>query len=493
MPYMQTTRTLRQTANGTTTLIVANIGDAVNIISQESQGWAQIQLVGMVGTGWTLSSTIGDQSPIPPDTSIDGVAFFLTCWRVGLGINVLPHYLAAVAELRSGISNAQVGTDYGPYRFSAAEWDAGRQLAAFGLSDFVRSDIEAWDYQCTMFAAMAQRDQAAITTALARQPSAAELYLAQLIGPKAAAAALNNPNNTIEADLTGVADADLPIGGLTRAQIMDRYAKYLRGAGPGSASPQGQTAFNLIVADLQTAIDAVRNDIIAAGTDVLGVQPSADTVVTNSNQAPQPSGPAPAPPGPGASGTPGSGGVLGLLVAAHESGSAGYNAYNRGNAGDSPGQAMNFATMSLAQITQLQALPAGDPNRLFAVGKYQLIPSTMKDAIAKLNLGSTRMLTPDLQETLFRSYLIAIKRPQVKSYITGAGALLADAELALAKEFASFPDPSTGNSCYGGSGGNRATVTVAQAAAALMSEHSSYSVKVAAGTPPDQAWAALSA
>jgi hypothetical protein len=94
---------------------------------------------------------------------------------------------------------------------------------------------------------------------------------------------------------------------------------------------------------------------------------------------------------------------------------------------------------------------------------------------------------------LFRNYLIAIKRPQVKSFITGQGATLADAQLALAREFASFPDPSTGLSVYGGVGGNRASVTVAQSASALTTEHASYSAKIAAGVAANQAWIALSA
>ena len=491
MPFMQTTRTLRDAPNGATTLTVANIGDEVTVVGNE-QGWTHVQFVGAVGDGWVLSTTVGDQSPDPPDPAIDPTAFFLTCWQAGLASDVLPHYLAAVAKLRSNISNAQVGTEFGPYRMTAGEWDAARQNAAFGLTDLTRSDIQAWDYQCALFAAQTHAVQAALTTLLARQPSAAELYLAQLIGAKAATAAINRPGDTIEADLNSVADADLPIGGLTRPQIMDRYAKYLRSNGAGSAADTGQNALTRIAADLQTALDGVKNDVIAAGTQVLGQPPGADSIANTPTQPLPTKPPVPNPAGPGASGIPGAGGVLGALVAAHESGRPGYNAFNRGNAGDSARAAMDFATMSLAQITQLQALPPGNPNRLFAVGKYQMIPGTMKLAIAALNLPLNTMLIPELQETFFRNYLIAIKRPQVKSFITGQGASLADAQLAMAREFASFPNPLTGLSCYGGTGGNRATVSVAQSAAALNTEKQSYSVKIAAGTAAAQAWMGLS-
>jgi hypothetical protein len=153
---------------------------------------------------------------------------------------------------------------------------------------------------------------------------------------------------------------------------------------------------------------------------------------------------------------------------------------------------MNFSVMTLAAIRSLQAKPRSDPNRLFAVGKYQIIPSTMRDAITRLGLSVDRMLTNDLQETLFRDYLIAIKRPQVKSFITGGGSTLGDAQLALALEFASFADPHTGRSHYGGSGGNRSSVTIAQAAVALKAEQTAYQSLVA-GMTPDKAWNALSA
>jgi hypothetical protein len=149
--------------------------------------------------------------------------------------------------------------------------------------------------------------------------------------------------------------------------------------------------------------------------------------------------------------------------------------------------------MTLAQVRAQQALPRGNANSLFAVGKYQIIPSTMKDAIAKLGLDPNRMLTPDLQEFLFRNYLVGIKRPQVKSFITGAGTTLKAAQLALALEFASVADPNTGKSHYGGSSGNRASITTTQTAMALNAEQAKFQQNVASGMSSSNAWTTLSA
>lgn len=361
----------------------------------------------------------------------------LLMWRVHPGGNA--HYVAAVAMLRSKMSDDTVGGKVGPYGWTQDQWNSNLDLKnpALGADTFGPGDINDWTAQVSVYT---------LNTVNALQglnsPSALQLYQKQWSDAAADPQLATNFQQACDD---------------TKQVILDAIDRQL----PDS------TATASVIADPTKPL--------AAGASAGGAGAGQQGIVT------------------GPQGIPGNGGVLGALVAAHESGGAGYNAYNRGNAGDSAGATMNFATMSLAQITQLQALPSGNPNRLFAVGKYQLIPSTMKDAIIKLKLTLDTMLTPSLQEALFRNYLVAIKRPQVKSFVTGQGAALADAQLALAREFASFPDPSTGLSVYGGSGGNQATVTVAQSASALTTEQASYNAKVAGGIPADQAWVALSA
>jgi hypothetical protein len=151
--------------------------------------------------------------------------------------------------------------------------------------------------------------------------------------------------------------------------------------------------------------------------------------------------------------------------------------------------------MTLAQVMARQARPRSDPQRLFAVGKYQIIPSTMKAAVDALDLDPSQAFTPALQERLFRQYLIGRKRPQVRRYVAGSGgaADLKAAQLALAQEFASVASPFTGRSYYAGSGGNAAATSAASVAKALEEERRMYRALVAAGKTPDEAWIGLSA
>jgi hypothetical protein len=251
---------------------------------------------------------------------------------------------------------------------------------------------------------------------------------------------------------------------------------------------------NSIATDLQTALDSVKDDIIAAGNDVLGVTPgSADLV--QSATTPGPAQPAPAgrlpktPSGPGPAGKPGAGGHLGQLIARGE---GDYGTFNRGNAGDSARKKIDFSKMTIQQIMTLQALPSGNPNRLFAVGKYQVIPVTMRGAVAVLGINTSDTFDPAMQENVFRNYLIAAKRPSVKRYIIGQSNNLLGAQFALALEFASVADPNTGKSHYGGSGGNRASITSAETAAALNDERVQYQENLVEGMPADGAWNALS-
>jgi hypothetical protein len=484
MPFMTTARTLRKDPNGDEMSARFSRGFEVTIL-QESEGWVQVQRGAI--TGWVLKDVVGDTSPLPPDASVDNAAFFRQCWLEGLKTAVFPHYLAGVAKLRSDIMNDTQSNQIGPFRFLQAEWDAGRKDAALNLIDFGSGDIQDWGFQLAMFAAMATRDFDAVKTVLGRPPSAHELYLTQLIGPKAATAAMAKPADSIQMALASVADTALPIGGLTRDQIMTRYAKYLLDPGLPPVSDR-------IATDLQTALDAVKDGIIAAGTDVLGVTPDATQLVSDPKQ-PQPIQPGPVgslpdtPNGAGPSGRPGAGGPLGQLIARGE---GDYGTFNRGNAGDSPRKRIDFSQMTIRDIMALQSLPPGNGRRLFAVGKYQVIPVTMRGAVAALGIGPDEKFGPPLQEKVFRNYLIADKRPKVKNYITGKNNDLFGAQLALALEFASVADPNTGRSHYGGSGGNRASIKTAETAAALNTERATYQASLAAGVAPNNAWNALS-
>lgn len=207
--------------------------------------------------------------------------------------------------------------------------------------------------------------------------------------------------------------------------------------------------------------------------------------------------PAPAPKPPTAGKIPG-GAVLGAAVVAggallagrealaaniskYESGKAGYNAYNKGTVGnrmipsDKP---IDFSKMTISEYLRRGNLKKDDPDRLFAVGKYQIIPDTMRDLVKKLKIDpDTTYLDPSTQDLLFAKGLTVFKRPAVDAYVKGESDDRNAAILELAKEFASVGIPydmnvgdkklKKGDSYYSGIGGNKAHNSPEQVGAAL--------------------------
>ncbi len=128
--------------------------------------------------------------------------------------------------------------------------------------------------------------------------------------------------------------------------------------------------------------------------------------------------------------------------------------------------------LTIAEIQRLQSIRS-----IFAVGKYQGIPATLRGWITAEGISTTGRFDPAAQER-FGTYLLTKKRPRVNQYITGvSGVTIEDAQLDLAKEFASIPvatgitrprgaggssDPGgpvqAGQSYYHGLAGNRAQI-----------------------------------
>ena len=145
----------------------------------------------------------------------------------------------------------------------------------------------------------------------------------------------------------------------------------------------------------------------------------------------------------------------------------GYNAYNRGTVGNKmigADKPIDFSKMTVAEYLQHGRLKSGDPDKIFAVGKYQIIPATMEGLVKKLELdpGKT-ILDKDTQDLLFNEGLIKQARPNVASYLEGKSNNRDLAILDLAKEFASVGVPypagkatARGESYYAGIGGNKA-------------------------------------
>jgi hypothetical protein len=123
--------------------------------------------------------------------------------------------------------------------------------------------------------------------------------------------------------------------------------------------------------------------------------------------------------------------------------------------------------MTIGQIRQLQSI--NNPNnadRLFAVGRYQVIPDTLNQAVRDLKLSDDTVFDQDTQDRI-GMWLINEKRPAVGAFLSGADVPIDEAMMSLAREFASVPVPydtvdtrgrrvRAGQSFYHHFGGNRA-------------------------------------
>lgn len=141
-----------------------------------------------------------------------------------------------------------------------------------------------------------------------------------------------------------------------------------------------------------------------------------------------------------------------------------YNAINRGRAGDTPGgiqglTGMTFENYTVGQVIEMQR------TRLYAVGRYQFIPVTLRFAVAHSSVNELDMFTPDVQDRLMAA-LILYKRPAVGAYLRGDHELEGWTLNELAKEWASI-EYRYGRGFYDHIGGNRAHITRAEVSAVL--------------------------
>ena len=180
--------------------------------------------------------------------------------------------------------------------------------------------------------------------------------------------------------------------------------------------------------------------------------------------------------------------VLKDEIASHESSmmkkyyTSVYDAYNRGKAGVcAPKEDIPISHLTLDQIIARQK-EKGD-RRLYAVGKYQLIPSTLLEAKKYLGISGDTVFTPKIQEKL-ADYIFFIKRKFLGAYLQGKDYIikggkkikvtLDDAMNDLALEFSSVPDgnhvrtPEYGN----GIGGMKRFEKIKKLLIAMRKEHS---------------------
>ncbi|SNR31294.1 peptidoglycan-binding protein [Flavobacterium sp. ov086] len=122
---------------------------------------------------------------------------------------------------------------------------------------------------------------------------------------------------------------------------------------------------------------------------------------------------------------------FGNLIAKHESGDN-YNKCNQTKGGLKVIDNIRVIDLTIKEIQDKQA------NRdVFAVGRYQLIPITINDAVTRLSLDVNLKLNEEMQDKIFDEYLIKLKRPKIIVYLEGNGEVK-DAMYDSAKEWASI-------------------------------------------------------
>jgi len=107
---------------------------------------------------------------------IDRAEFALECVSQAEHFGVHPHYLLAVAQLRSSIADGRAGDRVGPFRFTLSEWNMHRVSAG---PEVRPAEIESWRVQCRVFAVMTSQTQQRLLEQLGRYPNPTELYRAQ--------------------------------------------------------------------------------------------------------------------------------------------------------------------------------------------------------------------------------------------------------------------------------------------------------------------------
>lgn len=160
------------------------------------------------------------------------------------------------------------------------------------------------------------------------------------------------------------------------------------------------------------------------------------------------------------------GGLLDFIA----SGEGGYNSMNQGTRNGrivgSTHNASEILNKNLTDMTVGEVMSQQSSGKLFAAGRYQIIPTTMKYIVKEMGIDKEAKYDKSLQDKLGVG-LIKHKRPYAWQYIQKQHNDESGAMLELAREWASLPDPATGESVYGN--GNKALHSVAEVKQALNS------------------------
>jgi len=133
-----------------------------------------------------------------------------------------------------------------------------------------------------------------------------------------------------------------------------------------------------------------------------------------------------------------------------------YNSVNRGYAGDTPGGIKRLTGSSFGAYTVQQVIDM-QYRWIYAVGRYQFIPRTLRYAVSMSDVTPSDKFTAVTQDKLMAA-LIIHKRPTIGAFLNGDHDNAHRALDDLAREWASV-EYRNGRGYYDGYGGNRASIS----------------------------------
>jgi len=142
-----------------------------------------------------------------------------------------------------------------------------------------------------------------------------------------------------------------------------------------------------------------------------------------------------------------------------------YDSVNRGEKGGNKSGKEDLQNMTVRDVMKRQQ--KGDFN---AVGKYQYIKGTLAEAVKFLGIDVTKKFDAEMQDRIFREYILAHKRKALGDYISGKSSDRHAAHKDAAKEWAGLADPDTGKSYYAGVGNNKASISAERVERALLAD-----------------------
>jgi muramidase (phage lysozyme) len=173
-------------------------------------------------------------------------------------------------------------------------------------------------------------------------------------------------------------------------------------------------------------------------------------------------------------------------------GEGGYNAMNQGTRGkkivgssneSSKIIGKNLSDMSVGEVMDMQKGSLRSGRKIFAAGRYQMIPSTLRNAAAMAGIGRDAPFNKETQDKLGMALIQG--RPKLNAYLTGKSNDARGAMIDAAKEWRSIPHPDTGRAI--GAGPNAAhhkVESVRQALASARTEIASRPVDTKVANAP---------